>query len=302
MLWKVLTIIFLAGRISAEFSFMDRYSVENVLGNCYGEIYLHRTRKIMRAFRTCRGLPVVINMDDDLTEVVETSKLEGPGLPELRSGNAGTESSSPGEGRGGAGIKLDLFQAWKIIMNIFNRTTANLTKSQIVLPIIPFNLQLIVGRKDYLKRAVTKAKAKISNFTCALQELGVIDENYKINLDIYHKVDEGTDGDLQSAIYKETRQCHEFGLCHPNLNPLYPFPKKLQRALAFVRCSNMARLKACMMRELKKHIEDFDISEFGDPESGIPRLDDLGSTEGTNPQEYKGIFCQFTKTNRKKNT
>lgn len=39
-------------------------------------------------------------------------------------------------------------------------------------------------------------------------------------------------------------------------------PKKLQEILVFVKCEKKLRLKACMKRDLQRHLAEFDLSDF----------------------------------------
>jgi len=118
-----------------------------------------------------------------------------------------------------------------------------------------------------LKKMKMKVKAKVSNFTCVMQKMNYVDEDF--NLDFNYGIEEtkGLDisEELKADLVKGVEHCKEFVKCLPMEKS--PMPAKLKQIVAFVKCDKKARMGICMKHDLMKYLSEFDLS-------GFPQLED----------------------------
>ncbi|XP_071516625.1 uncharacterized protein [Panulirus ornatus] len=106
-------------------------------------------------------------------------------------------------------------------------------------------------RIEDLKDRIT---VKISNVTCVLRELKMLDTNNLPNFEHIAKdifslpVGDALKADMAEAI----EMCRDFSLCLPVTKAKHPLEKELGTSMAFLRCMAMKKVAACMKADLRK--------------------------------------------------
>ncbi|XP_068201689.1 uncharacterized protein [Palaemon carinicauda] len=129
----------------------------------------------------------------------------------------------------------------------------------------------------YLLDSVNKIMAALSNYTCTLNKLNVIDEYMNININHLTEqytslpISDGFKQDLIDGIY----YCRDLTYCLPLHNTRSPLPLNLQRLLMAMECEKETRTNACFKEDLRKNVGEFDLSLFpedDDQESVLNKL------------------------------
>ncbi|XP_063591480.1 uncharacterized protein LOC134768591 [Penaeus indicus] len=128
-----------------------------------------------------------------------------------------------------------------------------------------------------LSDAIGKVQTAIGNFTCVLRLLNVIDDNFNINyqqsVNIYNTV--VRDPNLRNDLITGISFCRDFSTCLPVEKLGSPIPVQLQRIMAFVKCERRTRLAACFKHDLRRNINQFDLSVLPSGGGGV-RPDVIG--------------------------
>ncbi|XP_064109304.1 uncharacterized protein LOC135217392 [Macrobrachium nipponense] len=118
--------------------------------------------------------------------------------------------------------------------------------------------------KYYLLDSVNKIMAALSNYTCTLHKLGVIDKY--LNLRTTHLIDDYGKLPLSDSLKKDLAEglfyCRDLTYCLPLDKPRSPLPLNLQRLLMAMKCEKETRTNACFKEDLRRNIEGFDLSLF----------------------------------------
>ncbi|XP_064109448.1 uncharacterized protein LOC135217471 [Macrobrachium nipponense] len=97
--------------------------------------------------------------------------------------------------------------------------------------------------------------AKISNITCVLKELDLMDENNQPNYD--HVVEEinklSVDVDLKNDFLEAMDMCRDFAMCMPVEKAKHPIKKELGTTMLFMKCMQMKKILVCMQKDMKKY-------------------------------------------------
>jgi len=112
-----------------------------------------------------------------------------------------------------------------------------------------------------LKHLMTKALAKVSNYTCVMEKLQIVDENLNLQIDT---MKEGiktavSDPSLRDDLVEIVDYCSKFSMCLPD-DSKSPMPIELKRLMAFMKCDKKLRMSMCMKRDILEHLEFFDVS------------------------------------------
>ncbi|XP_064109518.1 uncharacterized protein LOC135217497 [Macrobrachium nipponense] len=131
--------------------------------------------------------------------------------------------------------------------------------------------------KYYLLDSVNKIMASLSNYTCTLHKLNIIDEYLNININHLSAqytglpISDGFKQDLIDGLY----YCRDLTYCLPLHNLRSPLPLNLQRLLMAMECEKETRTNACFKEDLRKNVGEFDLSLFpeeDDQESVLNKL------------------------------
>ncbi|XP_066955793.1 uncharacterized protein [Macrobrachium rosenbergii] len=108
--------------------------------------------------------------------------------------------------------------------------------------------------RNTLQDSVLSVQAALSNFTCTLRKLKYIDDNLNLRADTifnaYYKI----------PIDNNLRLPFPFQSCLPLQKLKSPLPLPLIRLVMFTQCERKTRLGACFKHDLRKNINQFDLS------------------------------------------
>ncbi|XP_064109626.1 uncharacterized protein LOC135217592 [Macrobrachium nipponense] len=145
------------------------------------------------------------------------------------------------------------------------------------LPQVPQQRQEPFFDKYYLLDSVNKITASLSNYSCTLHQLGIIDEYLNLNVDnlVNHyaalPINQHFKNNLVDGIY----YCRDMSYCLPLHSQRSPLPLNLQRLLMAMECEKETRTNACFKEDLRRNIGDFDLSLFpseDDPSAVLNKL------------------------------
>jgi len=110
---------------------------------------------------------------------------------------------------------------------------------------------------DDVYALVDVTKAKVSNLTCTLKKLGMVDEY--LNINIQHKIAHILSAhhlsyELKHDLVKGLQQCEAMAKCLPleYSDDVVP-PPAIKRIVTFLECNKKARLISCMKEDIKRH-------------------------------------------------
>ncbi|XP_064109627.1 uncharacterized protein LOC135217593 [Macrobrachium nipponense] len=113
-----------------------------------------------------------------------------------------------------------------------------------------------------LQDSVLKVQAALSNFTCTLRKLKYIDDNLNLRTDTifndYYKIP--IDNNLRDDLIEGIDYCNQLVSCLPLQKLKSPLPLPLIRLVRFTQCERKTRLGACFKHDLRKNINQFDLS------------------------------------------
>ncbi|XP_068201890.1 uncharacterized protein [Palaemon carinicauda] len=147
------------------------------------------------------------------------------------------------------------------------------------LPQIPPTKQETFFDKYYLLDSINKITASLSNYTCTLYQIGVIDEYLNLNVDNLVNqyatlpINDQFKNDLVDGIY----YCRDMSYCLPLHSQRSPLPLNLQRLLMAMECEKETRTNACFKEDLRKNIGEFDLSLFPSDEDQSTVLNKLAA-------------------------
>lgn len=121
-----------------------------------------------------------------------------------------------------------------------------------------FDAETIMGMVDTVK-------AKISNFTCTLSRLGMVDSQFGVNIPKIRQETLSVMGvaqTLKQDLISRIDTCYKFSTCLPVESIGTPVPASIQRVMAFFKCERKLRLRACMKEDLRNNLASFDLSGF----------------------------------------
>lgn len=113
-----------------------------------------------------------------------------------------------------------------------------------------------------LQSNIATVKAAVSNFTCTLRKLDAIDDNLNIKTDslinVYYQIP--INSNLRNDLINGLQYCQELVNCLPLERSKSSIPKELQRLVMFTKCEKKTRVAACFKDDLRKNINQFDLS------------------------------------------
>jgi len=117
---------------------------------------------------------------------------------------------------------------------------------------------------DDVYAMIDVTKARVSNLTCTLRKLGMVDDY--LNINIQPKVEHILSAPhlsygLKHDLVQGLQQCDALTKCLPlEYSDSVAPPASIKRILAFKQCWKKARLISCMKEDIKRHIHHIDVS------------------------------------------
>ncbi|XP_063614644.1 uncharacterized protein LOC134787761 [Penaeus indicus] len=227
----------------AHDSFAEKYAYTKVMTNCFGEEkYYNWTKEVFQAVKQCYNAEINLPEKDESGESSEEESKEAfSGSPMFLQ-----VFFSPQEQDGDQDRKFPFNLPFKAISQRQKRE--------------------VMYDGPLLKKMIEKVKAKVSNFTCVLKKMKMVDDEFNLDYEEMIKVRKEipVDDAMKNELVKTINHCKKFTKCLPLEDSGSPMPKKLQEIVVFAKCEKKARLKACMKLDLQKHLAEFDLSDFSE--------------------------------------
>ncbi|KAK7081167.1 hypothetical protein SK128_007562 [Halocaridina rubra] len=215
--------------------FSRKFAYTQVMANCFGkEVYLDYAKMIVSAYKTCHSEPMrMLHGDDDKKSQPDLAS----GLMELLKGDKPVL------------LPLIINQQGDAGQRIFDLLSQSRQKREAIYD------------ADLLKSFKHMAMAKVSNFTCVLQKLDMVDSDLNLEVaDMKEMVRSSiSDPILRKDMVEAVDYCNDFSMCMPQKEDS-PLPTKLQQILAFVKCDKMIRMSICMKHDFMRNMDMFDLS------------------------------------------
>ncbi|XP_037786099.1 uncharacterized protein LOC119581982 [Penaeus monodon] len=121
-------------------------------------------------------------------------------------------------------------------------------------PIVPTTFHL----------AAVTVTERLSNYTCALDKLEVINNDFDLQ---YEKIKEDLDNlridqELKEDLKNATDFCKDLVECMPEPPIRTVITPKLRRIMTFLRCERETRYQACVKHDYRKRLTQYDLTEL----------------------------------------
>ncbi|XP_069991638.1 uncharacterized protein [Penaeus vannamei] len=105
---------------------------------------------------------------------------------------------------------------------------------------------------------------RLSNYTCALEKLEVINNDFDI---LYEKIKDDLDNlridqELKEDLKNATDFCKDLVECMPEPLVRTVITPRLRRIMAFLRCERETRYQACVKHDYRKRLTQYDMTEL----------------------------------------
>ncbi|XP_066954431.1 uncharacterized protein [Macrobrachium rosenbergii] len=251
----VIVLLSLAAMAVAQEAFLEKYSFTKTMATCFGEgVYYDYLAKVGIAQKECQHLPVsnLHRLDFSLySQLGYPLHFGGDSLyvpfPSYHTAHAGHQGVPHG------------YQSLHHYRKKRQAESAGETAAA-----LPQQGPAPFFDKYYLLDSVNKIMASLSNYTCTLHKLEVIDEYLNININHLTAqytglpISDGFKQDLIDGLY----YCRDLTYCLPLHNIRSPLPLNLQRLLMAMECEKETRTNACFKEDLRKNVGEFDLSLF----------------------------------------
>jgi len=254
-------------------SFTKKYAYSKIMTNCFGEdAYYAYARELMKHSLACKKEvhDKIFHGEEPEPEVQVNEAPLASFFDTLRSSSVGQPQYIP--------------------------IPVYLQSSQAVNPFAQFQRQKrdahdAMYSSELLKKMVKKVKEKVGTLMCVLKKMGSIDSDKNLNIALMksetEKYSAGLDAALKSDLIGIIDKCNEFSKCVEDGDS--PLPIELQRIMAFLKCDKKMRVGICMKADLRKHMNEFDLSGLpeydGDDDDKVEKLLHVlwGADPGTDP-------------------
>ncbi|XP_068201912.1 uncharacterized protein [Palaemon carinicauda] len=117
---------------------------------------------------------------------------------------------------------------------------------------------------EAIQMALRQIGDSLRNFTCVLGQLQLVDQRLNIDYDmmINNYYNSRIDSELREDLISGLYYCRELVSCMPEDKS--PISLEVQRLMAFAKCEKKTRLSACLRRDLRNNLHQFDISALPD--------------------------------------
>jgi len=115
------------------------------------------------------------------------------------------------------------------------------------------NVSPLVGK---MHKMMLKMQYKMSNMTCVLKDLGMLDQDHRPNYEAIEQmittmaVDEDMKADLKDGV----EICRQFSMCMPPEKTHSPLMQRLAQPMAFFKCLKGKKLHACIRKDLRSEL------------------------------------------------
>ncbi|XP_068201889.1 uncharacterized protein [Palaemon carinicauda] len=270
---RAVIVLSLAAIAMGQEDFFEKYSFTKVMANCFGEdVYYDYLAKVGIAQRECQQYPV------SSLHSIDYPYYEKLGYP-TNAGGYPIYSQYPSQYLGNThylgntGHHYGVPQSYQQYHYVKKRQVEEETPAAVESPKQPFFDQY------YLLDSVNKIQASLSNYTCTLHKLGLIDEYLNPNptnyLEQYNQlpISDGLKKDLAYGI----NHCVQLTYCLPLERLKSPLPLNLQYLLMAMKCEKETRVDACFKEDLRKNINEFDLSLFPEDDTEESKLNKLSA-------------------------
>ncbi|KAK3864020.1 hypothetical protein Pcinc_030280 [Petrolisthes cinctipes] len=127
--------------------------------------------------------------------------------------------------------------------------------------------------RQLVDTVVKYAKYQLSNFTCQMHGLGYLKDD--LSLDYQYIADELMNftipDDLKADLQKLGAYCRDITSCYnPNIfGKMTETEINIKRAVFYVRCDKEVRSMACMKKDIKAHLAEFDTSSMPEKDPNV---------------------------------
>ncbi|XP_068201692.1 uncharacterized protein [Palaemon carinicauda] len=131
----------------------------------------------------------------------------------------------------------------------------------------------------YLLDSINTITASLSNYTCVLHKLGLIDEYLNLRVDNYIQQinQKPISQELKKDLADGATYCKDLTYCLPVERLKSPLPLNLQRLLLAMKCEKEARIDACFKEDIRRNIHEFDLSLFPKDDTQESKLNKLSA-------------------------
>jgi len=114
---------------------------------------------------------------------------------------------------------------------------------------------------ELLKMMYKKVRGKVSNFTCVMQKMGYVNEDFSLNL--YGQEEELDDIVQDPFLKKDLLKIVE--ICDDISDVAIKYdtsamPKPISKIVQYMKCDKKLRYAACAKKDVKKYLDMFDLS------------------------------------------
>ncbi|XP_068202393.1 uncharacterized protein [Palaemon carinicauda] len=256
----------LAAAVLADKDFSEKYTFTKVMASCLGEdAYYDYLAQVGTAQRECQQLPVSSLQTVGYPYYHQPGYLNSPAgySPHIQHPLQHQQHSGPIFGVPQGYPQYHLLQKRESDGNVSTGAA----------PKKPFFDQY------YLLDSINTITASLSNYTCVLHKLGLIDEYLNLRVDNYIQQinQKPISQELKKDLADGATYCRDLTYCLPVERLKSPLPLNLQRLLLAMKCEKEARIDACFKEDIRRNIHEFDLSLFPKDDTQESKLNKLSA-------------------------
>ncbi|XP_045137274.1 uncharacterized protein LOC123519822 [Portunus trituberculatus] len=229
----------------AQEEFFEKYAKQKIMTTCFGEeLYYGQLALLENAKESCRYRPTFI---PGLQHATNTYNIISPGLVPTQIGYG--YPSPP----------------------VFPTTSLHPTtgyqqpvlgKSRKTRQTRPHDTPQLFVDRDSMLELIEVVHAALSNYTCVLRTINVIDDNLNLRLDTIQRdyYNSPIDPVLRQDLLEGIGICYQLSGCLPVEKTKNPLPPNLQRLLFFDKCEKKQRISNCFKHDVRRNLFRFDLS------------------------------------------
>ncbi|XP_068202391.1 uncharacterized protein [Palaemon carinicauda] len=259
---RAVILLSLAAAVLADKDFSEKYTFTKVMASCLGEdAYYDYLAQVGTAQRECQQLPV--------------SSLQTVGYPYYHQPIYPRHQGGPQTYHQYPSVQNTYPQHHgpKSYSHFLQKRESDGNVSTGAAPKKPFFDQY------YLLDSINTITASLSNYTCVLHKLGLIDEYLNLRVDNYIQQinQKPISQELKKDLADGATYCRDLTYCLPVERLKSPLPLNLQRLLLAMKCEKEARIDACFKEDIRKNIHEFDLSLFPKNDTQESKLNKLSA-------------------------
>ncbi|XP_050734934.1 uncharacterized protein LOC127007724 [Eriocheir sinensis] len=240
---------------------LDKYSYMKVMMSCLGSrAVIEWRRQMMTATEKCTGGPLAVPPTLDLTQYLEKLGVTTPVTPTFIQFPV-YQAPAPARSPQYTHVVPQYTQVGQLYQPYQYNTPYQVYQpnqyslaSQYLKGFLGFRARRGSGGEAedaQLKEALT---ARMSNITCILREVKMLDANDQVNYDHVRQEILGlVAGELREELSSAEGSCRAFSRCLPPPGPAaHPVARHLGQAVVYYRCLGQKMLSGCMRNDLRK--------------------------------------------------